>query len=170
MPDFIKLLDVIRQNVRGKISPRHRARFGTSDVSQECAIQLIKEFQNRSDDQPPPQITNAWLAKIAFGHAARLRKREVADKRAVNRETAQANGTLVSKSDTPANLAENKEITSLLLHELSELPPVESEIIRRHYQERESLSSIASSVGLERKKVQRLHRQIIVRLRSRLMM
>ena len=149
--------------------------FGTSDVTQECAVQLLNELKKHqapdvSNDQSASELrTNgAWLAKIAFGNAARLQKRERAKKRSVLKEETLIENDLSADNPSPVRIAEARELTVQLLKALEDLEGIEREIIRRHYQEQQSLNLIASELGLCRKRVQRTHGKIISYLRTRL--
>ena len=167
MGDYGKMTELLRSTIHGRIGRQHQARFGTSDVVQECAVQLIHEFEKLAPEDAAPPIKKSWLSKIGFGNTARLKKRDRAQCRSVERESSGA-CDFPSHQATPDEIAASEEIANRLVVALSTLNSLESEIINRHYRLQQSLNSIATDLGLSSKKIQRSHRAIIQKLKKEL--
>lgn len=145
MIDIQKLIDVIRPGVSGR-NKANRARFHTSDVTQECAVQLIKEFEK--EDRKDPRITKSWLKKIGYGTSAKMHRKNAAECRSAKRESGDDVAFYSEPQATPAELAEYREIQANLVIALTKLDREEHELIDAVYNNNQSLNQFAKSNGL----------------------
>lgn len=74
----------------------------------------------------------------------------------------------VDRAPDPEHVVERSELGELLQGELEELPTEEHVIVRRHYFGGERLDEIATSLGLSKSWVSRLHQRAVDRLAKRL--
>ena len=165
MVDIQKLLKIIRPKVSGR-SQASRARFQTSDVTQECALQLIKEFRKKEAAGQEPQITKSWLSKIGAGTSAKLRRTNNAACRSVERETRVDVQLNAISSSSPDEIAAFREIQSFLVLALTRLSPEENEIIDLRYNKNQTISAIGRTMGLPRHQVQSMHNKALDKIRQ----
>lgn len=165
MVDIQKLLNIIRPKVSGR-SQASKARFQTSDVTQECALQLIKEFRKKEAEGVEPEITKSWLAKIGSGTASKLRRTNNAACRSVERETREDVQLNSVSHSTPDELAAFREMQSFLVLALTRLTPEENEIIDLRYNNSQTISAIARTLDLPRHQVQSMHDKALDKIRE----
>ncbi len=74
----------------------------------------------------------------------------------------------LSPHPSPEEAASDVEMRETLRRMLGELPPQESELVRRHYLEGDRFDEVASELGLSKSWASRLHARAIARLSKRL--
>ncbi len=164
--DFIELLSGVRRSIQGKINPKYRRRYRTSDVVQESAIQLIRELTSEPEVRP---VTQAWLSTIAKGNSARLANSHSAQCRTVLRsEYHSADRLEQTKAANPLQDSANREVLKALLSHIESLDEIERQIVDYHYRQGQSLNSIGKTLGFTGKQMQRQHRAIIQKLKSKM--
>ena len=159
------LLNIIRPNVSGR-SQASRSRFQTSDVTQECAVQLIKEFRKREAEGVEPQVTKTWLTKIGRGTAAKLRRHTNARCRDVTRESKQDVQLHSSTDVNPDELAVSNEMQSMLVLALTRLSVEENEVIDLRFNHNQTISAIARHMDLPRHQIQKIHDTALDKIRQ----
>ena len=159
------LLNIIRPKVSGR-SQASRSRFQTSDVTQECAVQLIKEFRKREAEGVEPQVTKTWLTKIGRGTASKLRRQTNAQCRSVARESYQAVHRHTTTDNKPDDLAISKEIQSMLVFALTRLSSEENEVIDLRFNHNQTISAIARHMDLPRHQIQKIHDEALDKIRQ----
>lgn len=169
MNDFQEMLETIRTSVHGQSHRKFQSRFGTSDVTQECAIQLINEFRSRAEKKEEPTITRKWLKLIGRGTAWKLRRKNDALRRSVSAETLKDLDRVPNAaSQSPDAVAILNEHSASLIYAIGQLSPLERTVIDGHYTKQMSLNEIARSLGINRKKIQRVHSAALAKLKTEL--
>lgn len=122
-------------------------RFDTSDILQESIIQVAKEIDDKQDTEP--NVSNAWLKTVAFGHLANLRRFNHAAKRSVKRENGKnsAAETTMIEFD-PLEVSSKKEQVAIALEALAELTPVQRQIVHLRFFEQATYEQIAERVNV----------------------
>ena len=162
MADLQNFLDLIRKEISGSSATRYQSRFQTSDIVQESAVQLISEFAN-CDSESPGQITNAWLKVVGRGNAAKLRRKNDAECRAVSKEVTLESDPKTSFA-SPEDSAEFAEVSASLVIAVARLDFLERKVIQAVYGENRSLASVAEELGCCKKKIQRVHTAVLDKL------
>ena len=129
---------------RAQIDTRLRARANASDLVQETFLQASRHFDQFQGNAGELE---AWLRRILHRRVVRLvRKHVLARKRSVRREfsagvgAAGPNGSfaegtipLVSRSSSPSNQAQRRELTEIVAGRLARLPaPYRQVLVLRH--------------------------------------
>ena len=164
--DFQQLLEKIRPAIKGRVYGACRSRFQTSDISPECAVQLIREVKKnkRIQDDGDPQISVAWLQTIGRGMLAKLlRFNEAQCRRASSQVELQSHS--VTQESHPDDSAELSEASSALVLAASKLKPLQRQIIDLHYRQGWTLKKIGLKTGFHEKHIQRQHKLALERLR-----
>lgn len=165
-----ELLDRMKPAIRGRSTGGYRARFSTSDVTQECAIQLISEFSSADADASPRdrQITLAWLKTIARGTAAKMRRKNSAACRSIEREENVNLGFKSKEALRPDEEIEIREMTSKLVSVLATIGTFQRRVIDGHYRNGKSLRAIALEMDICPKKIQRVHNAALAEIKRKL--
>ena len=159
-----EMLSDVRKYVRGRSRP-YRARFGTSDVVQECAVQLIQERQPMETQQSTDsQVPKSWLFKIGRGVASKMRRFNDAKCRAINSE-AIMDVEQIGSDESGSTLKANATVAALVLA-TSGLDSHLRKIIDMHYRQRLSLREIACRLKLHPKAIQRQHKLALNQLKK----
>lgn len=158
-----KLLGRIRPAVRGQ-NRRYSARFQTSDVLQESAVQIIGEVEKSdSEDFDPPQ---AWLNKVGRGHAAKLRDHHGAQKRSTRRESPVDANPGIAGGAAPDEIVERRELASRVVLCLAQLDADQRTIIDLHFTKQHSFAEIARQMERPPDWVRRQYKKAIASLRT----
>ena len=157
-----ELLDRIRPFLHGR-NTKFSARFGTSDILQESAIQLLSEAEKRQADQPIPQT---WLTKIGRGTASKLRQKHSAARRSVAVEHGPPTESSASSLPSPDAFVSGQELSSKLVRCLARLKHDQREIIHRYVSRQESFNSIAKQLDLPPHQIRRIYKKSLLELKS----
>ncbi len=164
--EIVELVEAVRPKLRRQ-NVGFQSRFGTSDISQELAVQLIEynrvDKHNRTSDEPATSSL-AWLSKVGKNVASKLRRYNSAAKRSVDVES-EFDNQLHSSGQTPIDIAAFRELSTELIIAISSLDSVSRLIIDGHYNKGMSLNAIAEDLELSPRSVQRKHLQAIAELR-----
>ena len=161
--DINDLLNTIRPIIRSQ-NRGFEFRFRTSDIMQECAVQLIKEKskrQNTSNDLPS---NRGWLKTIAVSVVCKMRRFHLAKKRDVRRES-QPSENCIEESHTPSEIAVFREMSAQLFLAIANLEKSQRRIVHDHYHRGLSLAKIAEQLELDPQYVRRQHKSALEKLR-----
>ena len=156
------LLDRMRPKVQGK-NNKFSARFRTSDVLQEAAIQLIGKGKKQEDEKEPPQV---WLDMVGQGTAASMRRQHSAAKRSCVRDREVNDNTLYANQPCTSEVASSKELFEELVRCLTRLNAEDQEIVDRYFARQESFNSIAAHMEIPPHQVRRRYKKIMAQLKS----
>ena len=159
-------LSFIRSRVQRK-NRKYQTRFGTSDVVQECAVQLLTEFRSRQNKHEEPQpIRKSWLAAVATRVAANLRRACDAQCRSIEVEESATDFVSHQRDVTDQVLA--NEMSARLLHALGELSAIERQVLSLKYQRQFTFEAISKELDISSKRVQRIRNAAIAKLQKSL--
>lgn len=161
---FEKICQELQWAVQTSGIPRMRSRFRTSDVVQECGIQIWKKIQ--SQGKPANEINSSYIRKVAIGHLCELHRFNLAAKRSVKREVANTAVDQVGTCYTPDNSNSKHEQAFAMLDSLRVLPPNQKDIVIRRFFEEQSFEAIAASLDLTIYRVRKLYESSLVTLRE----
>ena len=143
---FDTICNDLRQIIHASGIPRMQSRFGTSDVIQECGIQIWKKICEQSDS--PRDFNFTFIRKIAIGHLCRLHRHNLAAKRSIKQEASQEEQSQIhAEIFVDASSCKHQQAMAML-DGLQHLTATQKEIIIRRFFEEETFESITSAMNL----------------------
>ncbi len=115
---------------------------------------------------PSPAGSTAADADVALSSQLASMATAMAVAMATSSDASQE--TLASADESPEEATSKAELLELVREAVAELPDQESELVRRHYFDGERLDHVATSLGLSKSWVSRLHTRAVDRLTRRL--
>lgn len=161
-----KLTEQIKAHAHGKNARRFKARFDTSDVSQEAAIQLLRIA--KGDQEALENVNSSWLKRVAMGHFRKLRDHHSAQKRSVAIEQPAADPQSVEQI-TPEGQAINNEMKLRVAFALRNLDPRERLILDRYHAKNKTFVAIADEIGCSPYQVRKSYRIALKKLETKVM-
>jgi RNA polymerase sigma factor (sigma-70 family) len=134
----------LRRTARNLLGASLAARADTSDVAQESVLQTwqdLKKFRGASTRQ-----FAAWSRRIGRGHAAKIRRHHLAERRSVELDVADQPSP-VDVGNDPSMLAERQETLLLLAESLERLPELERAVVLMRIFENQTFGEIATCIG-----------------------
>ena len=139
-------------------------RFDTSDVKQECLIQVWQHIEKHGSENV--ELSNAWLKSISSGHSANQRKAHLAQKRSIYSEAGST--SRLSMDSDPADAASQGEEVRRLLVYLKLLNSEQRNILKLVFVDGLSFNEIARRLNCESHQVRRQYHGAIKELRHQL--
>ena len=154
---FEKICKELRRVIHTSGIPRMRSRFGTSDVIQECGIQIWKKISQSG--QSLNEINSSFIRQVAMGHLCRLHRHNLASKRSIKHEASQTEQYGVPCADSKYK----HEHAMAMVEGLQSLTATQQEIITRRFFEEETFETISHELKLT---VHQVRKQCAVSLQA----
>lgn len=177
-PDALgRIFEVARghllQVAERELPPELRAKVGPSDLVQETAIEMQRDFARFTGTTADECF--AWLRQIlrnnavdAVRHYRDRLKRDVDREVSLSEKPNRADGALVDGRRSPAASAIRREEADALAHVLPRLPPEQRQILELRYWSGMSFADIAAQLGLSPKTVRKLWHRAVQRVQQEL--
>lgn len=156
-----------------ELPPELRAKIGPSDLVQETAIEMQRDFGRFSGTTAEECF--AWLRKIlrnnavdAVRHYRDTLKRNVDREVSLSEKPNRTDGGLVDGRRSPDVSAIRREEADALTHVLPRLPADERQVLELRYWSGMSFADIAAQMGRSPKTVRKLWYQAISRTQQEL--
>lgn len=156
----LRIYDCQFANTQGNIARR----YDTSDIVQESLIQIWQDLEKQNSKQV---VSEALLKTIVRGHAAKMMRFNLTQKRTVMREV---NGQQI-ESCYATNMQDQLEFEDqvlLLFKAVRHLDGFEKKVIYRRFFEEMAFSEIAAEIKLPYHKVRRIYNVAMEKLRTEL--
>lgn len=157
----LRIYDCQFANTQGNIARR----YDTSDIVQESLIQIWQDLEQKESSKKV--VSEALLKTIVRGHAAKMMRFNLTQKRTVMREV---NGQQI-ESCYATNMQDQLEFEDqvlLLFKAVRHLDGYEKKVIYRRFFEEMAFSEIAAETKLPYHKVRRIYAAAMEKLRIEL--
>lgn len=156
-----------------ELPPELRAKVGPSDLVQETAIEMQRDFARFTGTTADECF--AWLRQIlrnnavdAVRHYRDRLKRDMDREVSLSAKPNRTDGALVDWRRSPAASAIRREEADALAHVLPRLPADERQILELRYWSGMSFADIAAQLGLSPKTVRKLWHRAVERVQQEL--